>query len=57
MNMIYGVISRLLKYLFPARECVKPCAGVQPKPKKPKAMKSKKSKAAAPKKGGKKGCK
>lgn len=57
MNVIHELISRLLKKLFPARECVKPCAGDQPKPAKPKAMKAKKSKAAAPKKGSKKGCK
>lgn len=57
MNKIKELFFSLIEYLFPARKCVKPCAGVQPKPEKPKAVKSKKSKPMPSKKGGKKGCK
>jgi hypothetical protein len=57
MNYVKKLFSQLVEYLFPARKCVKPCAGVQPKPKEPKAVKSKKSKPMPSKKGGKKGCK
>ena len=57
MNTIYGLVSRLLKYLFPARKCVKPCAGTKPKTERTKIVKSKKAKPMPSKKGGKKGCK
>lgn len=57
MNRIEKFIFKWIEYFFPAKECVKPCDGVQHQPRKTKIVKSKKAKPMPSKKGGKKGCK